>query len=133
MKSFVSHALIMTKVEQIIVWCKSAIADGWDHEPTYEGSEPEEYAMKLKREGFVVQTITRPNTNMNLIHVWGPDGLVVKGIMPYDWEQLQQQLRACGYCDKTDVDTQRVGFAGRCCNDCIAVTRKRIETPGWTN
>lgn len=47
-----------TSTVEINAWREAAIADGWSAEPTYK-TEPIERAMRLKRDGYVVQTITR--------------------------------------------------------------------------
>lgn len=130
----------MASVERARAWRDAAVADGWSIEPTYQ-TEPVERAARLSRDGFSAQIITRTpeeghrwrTTYEGSVHIWGPDSLAVKAPHPYSWERLTAGLRTCHDCGATDVETQRVGFAGRTCAACLPDARKRIETPGWTN
>lgn len=121
------------EVKALDDWIKAALADGWTSKPTYS-NESIDRAMTLNKEGFHVSTIRRPpeksRGNIDLTG-WGPDGLVVRVPRVYDWESMKAALRICNYCKAIDVDTQRVGFAGRCCANCIEQKRKEIETRGW--
>lgn len=120
----------------------AAVSDGWKQEPTYPGHESIEQAASLERDGWKMHVICRP-TELNRrhqtircsasIHIWGPDGLAVNVPLSYDWAELQDGLRACTVCKAVDVDTHRVGFAGRVCASCLPEQRRRIETPGWSN
>ena len=66
------------------------------------------------------------------VSVWGPDDLAIHKVPDvYSWDALQAGLRTCGYCGAADVDTSRVGFAGRCCAACMPKVRPRVEFPGW--
>lgn len=122
----------MTLVE-IRKWRDAAIADGWDHAPTYAPHEEEDRACRLKRDGFVVQTITREElAKLASIHAWGPDDLQVSVPDEYSMEALVKNLRRCNDCGAVDVETQRTGFAGRVCNTCLPAAKKRDEFPGWT-
>jgi hypothetical protein len=67
------------------------------------------------------------------ISIWGPDGMAVGVPELYEWGAVKAGLRTCNACGKTDVETFRFSFAGRCCNDCIPAMRKKHEYPGWTN
>jgi hypothetical protein len=62
---------------------------------------------------------------------WAPDGLAVEPPAVYNFEELVRNSRTCEFCKAQNVDTQRVGFAGRCCAACLPDARKRIETKGW--
>jgi hypothetical protein len=94
-------------------------------------------AATLEKEGFVALVLMRVKTRFGKtyydagISIWGPDGLSVDHRKKYSWEHLQKELRRCQYCNKKDVETVRVGFAGRCCKTCLPELRKKIETPGW--
>lgn len=110
--------------------------DGWTCEPTYPSHEPESAACKLHREGFLAQVLMRENQGSwkacTIIHLWGPDGLAIEPPFPYDWEKIKAGTRTCAACGKTDVETQRYSFAGRCCAGCRPEMAKRHERPGWT-
>lgn len=114
-----------------------AVADGWSIEPTYGDHEPMERAAKLCRDGYAMSVITREKTGgwqfEAKVHIWGPDRLAIDPPEFYDFAEIERRTRICGYCGATEVRTQRVGFAGRCCENCLPAMRKRIETPGWTN
>lgn len=118
-------------------WRDAAVADGWSIEPTYD-YEPVERAWRLSREGFSVQGITRAardDTEMTTadIHIWGPDGLAIRPPPIYDWSAIVAGSRTCNACGATDVETQRYGFAGRCCAACRPEMARIHEQPGWTN
>jgi len=111
-----------------------AVADGWNIAPTYE-TEAVDRAAKLRRDGYVMMVLTRTKLGKwafeAQVNIWGPDGLAINPPEFYDFAEIESRTRICSYCKKTDVETQRVGFAGRCCADCLPDMRKRIETPGW--
>ena len=121
----------------------AALADGWTSEPTCK-QEEEECASQHHREGFHMSIIapeSRPATKHLIeqrrpegsVSIWGPDGLAIAVPMPYSWGALVAGMRICGACGKTDVDTQRFSFAGRCCAVCLPEMRRKHEYPGWTN
>jgi hypothetical protein len=117
----------------------AAVADGWSIRPTY-GSEDIGRASTLDRDGFKMLVLTREISATSrkwkyeaAVHIWGPDGLSIDSPQAYDWNLIRGSIRRCGYCKADDVDTQRVGFAGRCCAKCLPAQRARIETPGWTS
>ena len=64
---------------------------------------------------------------------WGPDTLSIQVPLVYSWEALNKGLNVCGECKSEGVKIQRVGFAGRCCADCLPAAKKRHEYPGWDN
>lgn len=118
-------------------WVQDAIEDGWLIQATYK-AEPIESAATLKKEGFEAIAIIRyrPEKRKDLqydagISVWGPDGLAVMHGTKYSWEELNKNLRVCDHCNKQDVKTVRICFAGRCCEDCLPELRKKYETSGW--
>lgn len=137
---------------RVCAWRDAAIADGWDHRPTY-GNESEERACRLSHpDGWSIQILTRsrgnyvpdprwPNhpaphgkwTYEAQVNVWGPDGMHVPAGATYDFARMKALLRTCPECKATDVETERVGFANRCCAKCAPALRAKIETPGWTN
>lgn len=114
----------------------AAAADGWSIRPTYN-SEDIKRASTLGREGFVMQVLTRDNSEKKgkwheaQISIWGPDGLAIHPPTTYDFAKIKALTRHCNYCKADDVDTERVGFAGRCCAKCLPEQRARIEKPGW--
>lgn len=115
-------------------WRTAAEADGWEFRPTY-ASEPVEHAFRGERDGFTIQGIARPGDARHppsaSIHIWGPDSLAVRPPLTYDMDAIRRGARTCGYCGAEDVETARVGFAGRCCRTCLPVVRPQIERPGW--
>jgi hypothetical protein len=136
--------------ERVCAWRDAAIADGWHHEPTYPKSELEDRACRLSRDGWSVQILTRSRGNYipdpqwpnrpsphgkwayeAQVSVWGPDGLAVNPGLTYDWNALKANLRHCPECGKDDVETRRVAFANRCCNDCAPKLKAELEKPGW--
>lgn len=118
-------------------WRADAIAAGWRHEPTYGESESEDRAMRLHGpRGWTVQTLARTHESGKAtatIYAWGPDGLAVDVPPFFDMNALEAATRTCSRCEATDVETQRVGFAGRVCAACIVDARKEVERPGWTS
>ena len=134
----------MSSLEEVRRWRAAALADGWSVEPTYKHA-PVEQAANLNRDGFHVLLIARPKESKPAwmtspkdeasLAVWGPDGLAIS-VDPgtgYSMAALQAGLRTCGYCMQADRDTRRVGFAGRCCSECLPAVHKRVEFPGWEN
>lgn len=124
--------------QRVNKWVSDAVTDGWERTATYGDSESIDRASKLKRDGFVVQVLTRePSERTNKAEYelcgWGPDSLAIRLPHPYSWEKLQESLTVCGECGKKSTGTQRVGFAGRCCDECLPAARKKHEYPGWTN
>lgn len=116
-------------------WRDAAIADGWTLEAMFPGHEDVDRAFKLWRDGFHVSGINRPAGDLlpqAQLNAWGPDGLCLLIPIPYDWERLKTGLRRCNNCGAEDVETQRYGFAGRCCADCLPAMRAEHERPGWT-
>jgi hypothetical protein len=117
----------------------AAAADGWSIRSTY-GSEDIDRAATLNRESFIMQVLTRDNSEKKgkwkyeaQISIWGPDGLAINPPGIYDFAEIKARTRRCLYCKAEDVDTERVGFAGRCCANCLPTMRAKIETPGWTS
>lgn len=116
-------------------WREAAEADGWVFGPTYQ-NEPLGHAFRGTKEGFTLLGLCRPTTDRECpspsLHIWGPDSLQVAPPLEYDWEAIKAGVRVCGYCRATDVDTTRVGFAGRCCLGCEPTIRPRVEQGNWT-
>ena len=124
--------------QNVVKFREDAIADGWIAKPTYE-HEPLESHATLEKEDFLMMLKARVKKEGKWkyeaeVTIWGLDGLVIEGFTSvYDWKEIKKGLKRCNYCHKTDVETQRVGFAGRCCEECLSVQQKRFEFPGWTN
>lgn len=115
----------------------AAIADGWSCIPTYGDRESAESHATLEKDGFKCHVMARELSGKKYqyqaqVSIWGPDGLCITAPVLYDWDVIESGVRRCGYCGQEDVDTQRVGFAGRSCEKCLPVARKRDEYPGWT-
>ena len=131
--------------EAAIAYRLAAMADGWKCLPTYGDHEPVERAAKLTREGFTMSIISRSSHDPDHqhpgpvwhyeanVHIWGPDGLAIAPPPAYDWNAIIASVRHCNYCNANDVDTKRVGFAGRCCDKCLPEQKKKLEFPGWNN
>ncbi len=122
--------------EEISAWRAAAIADGWTERASYQ-TESIERAATLERAGFKVQVILRMPAGTwkyeAKLSVWGPDGLVCMPPRIYDWAVIVARMKHCNYCESDDVETRRVGFAGRCCSTCMPSVRGRVERPGWSN
>lgn len=116
-------------------------ADGWDCVAGDGGRGPrtvEAYA-HLRRDGWVAHVMAdiyppgKKWYGQASVHIWAPDRLDIKPPDIYPgFEKLQALIRHCNYCDRDDVDTERVSFAGRCCAQCLSAERDRLEYPGWT-
>lgn len=118
-----------------------AVKDGWSIKPTYDHHESVDSASTLSKDGFVMSILTRTN-NLNKypnvknlyevsIAIWGPDKLAIEVPDHYDMQKIIDGMRFCRHCGKTDVDTFRYSFAGRCCKDCLPALREKYEQPGW--
>lgn len=123
---------VEAKLQEVRAFVLAACGDGWSLEPTYPGSESVDTACTLKREGYVMQVIARSPQQAH-VSIWGPDRLAIRAPSTYDWEDLQDACRTCLECGARDVDTTRVGFAGRVCFTCLPEVQPRVEFPGWTN
>lgn len=129
-------------LDAVVAWRDAAITDGWSHRPTYE-SEAEERVCSLEKDGFKAMVLTRcpvslPSSRHQSkwfaeaeVNVWGSDGLAIKPPDVYDWQFIESAVSTCGYCGAHPVETERVGFAGRCCSKCLPAMRAKIEVPGW--
>lgn len=125
-----------TTIDKAIAWRIAALADGWSNEPTYQ-HEAIDRASTLRKDGFIAQIIARPEDKVfkpiGSIAIWGPDGLAIDIDNEYNWDKIQANLRLCMDCKRGDVETQRVGFAGRVCVECLPAARKRDEYAGWSD
>lgn len=132
-----NHTLAKKKLEKIRAFRDAAVADGWVIEPLYK-VESVENAAKLTTGKWVMHVYTRAHTESSMridtsISIWGPDQLQVEPPDVYDMDEIKRRLRRCNYCTCDNLDVQRVGFAGRCCRECLPAMRKKYEFPGWTN
>src|SRR5580692_4339081 len=134
---FTNDPDLFIAVQQFIA---DAVVDGWAIEPTYRNSESIEQAARLTRDGFVIHTINRSAANgekprrwlsESMVHIWGPDGLEISTPSQYEFEEIKNGLQKCSECKRIGVKTERVGFAGRCCIECLPKLRAQIETPRW--
>lgn len=119
-----------------LVYLKAAVEDDWICTPLYT-DESMSSAAKLIRFGFTMQIIARVlksggPTYQASVHIWGPDRLVIKPPDVYNRVTILSGMRTCNDCGATNVDIQRVSFAGRVCANCIDQARKDREQPGWT-
>lgn len=127
-------------LETVREWVAAAVADGWNIEPTYK-TEPQESAATLSKNGFRAMALMRDRGEIHdrryryeaHVSAWGPDGLAISVPKRYDFALIEKAVRRCGECGREDVDTQRVGFAGRVCAGCLPEARKKHEYSGWTN
>jgi len=117
---------------EVKAWVAAAKADGWSCEGTYEPNESVEHAATLKRDGFHVLTIMRSETQAS-ISAWGPDELHIEVPVIYDFDELRAGVNRCGYCGDRRKPTVRIGFAGRCCQECREKNVEFVETTGWYN
>ena len=126
-------------LEAIKQWVADAVADGWGIEPTYR-TELIDSAARLTRDGFVAMALMRDRGENHdrryryeaKVSAWGPDGLAIRVPQKYDFTLIERATRRCSECGHEDVETQRVGFAGRVCATCLSAARKKHEYPGWT-
>lgn len=132
-------------IQDVRAWVESAKRDGWGSGTTYT-SESIDWAVRLERDGFVIQALMRPAGTFPYpgareprkkdeagLSLWGPDGMAILPPEVYDWQAIKDGMRRCNYCKKSDVETKRVSFAGRSCADCLPAKRKELEYEGWTN
>ena len=120
----------MMNLEEVTTWCEAALADGWEASKLY-ASEPIETAAWLALDGWTAFIFRRLHDTS--VVVWAPDRLAVKAPLVYRRQALMAGSHTCNYCGKVDCVTQRVGFAGRCCLECLPAKRKELEYPGWYN
>ena len=127
-------------LKQVQKFRDDAVKDGWLIKPTYD-RESVESASSLSKDGFSMLILTRthdlklyPNIK-NLyeakVSIWGSDGLAIEPPLEYDMQKIIDGTRFCKHCGKTNVDTFRYSFAGRCCKDCLPAMREKHERPGW--
>jgi hypothetical protein len=116
-------------LEAVKAFRDAAVADGWSIEPAYSG-ESTDSAAKLKRDGFIMQILTRDAGAE--VHLWGPDGLAINPPAVYSFDEITKGLLQCGFCKNFVDKIHRVGFAGRSCIHCLAAAQKELEFPGWT-
>lgn len=115
----------------VVAWRDAAIADGWEHRPTYGTHESEDRACKLTKDRFVVQVLTRTHEKAKRryeaqVSAWGPDGLAIRVPDIYDWHAIQSAVMRCNYCGACPVETSRVAFAGRACGTCGPQERAKL-------
>lgn len=126
------------KYKAVVKFREDAIADGWECKPTYGSSESIESHATLAKEGFTCHVKARIKKEGKWkyeaeVTIWGSDGLVISGMpLIYNWEEIKAGLKRCNYCLRNGVEIQRLGFAGRCCKECLSAQQKIIEYPGWT-
>ena len=127
-------------LESVRQWVAAAAADGWNINPSYR-TESVESAATLDKDGFRVLALMRDRGENHdrryryeaKVSAGGPDGLAISVPRIYDFALIRKAVRCCGECGKDDVETERVGFAGRVCASCLPEARKKHEFPGWTN
>lgn len=115
----------------------AAITDGWNARPTYK-IEGQDRACTLERDGFTIMLISRADATREgkmlyfaSISIWGPDGLAIEPPTEYSFDEIRARVRWCSECGEKNVDTMRVGFAGRVCSKCLPAAKKKHEYPGW--
>jgi hypothetical protein len=120
-------------------WVADAVADGWTIEPTYR-TESIKRAATLTKDDYKALVLMRDDSHTPgsrfkytaQVSVWGPDGLAINVPREYDFALIEKAVRRCSECGVDDIDTQRVGFAGRVCAACLPAAQKKHEYPGWT-
>jgi hypothetical protein len=126
-------------LESVRQWVADAVVDGWSIEATYR-VESVERAATLVKDGYKALVLMRDNSNETgrrwkyeaQVSAWAPDRMAISVPRHYDFALIEKAVRRCGECGAKDVDTQRVGFAGRACVACLPAARKKYEFPGWT-
>ena len=128
--------------DAVVQFRAAAVADGWTSESTYLGHESVERASKHSKDGFHMMILTRSAENGRkpgkwdyeaAVNIWGPDRLVIEPPLTYDFAAIQRGLRKCSWCGKEDVETQRVAFTNRICQECLSAAREKLEYSGWCN
>lgn len=121
------------RVEDAAAFRDAAVADGWKIKPTY-GHEPQHSAATLERDGWHMSVLTRTDSkflvgpsSVGSVSLWGPDKMHVKTPDAYSMEALKKGLRNCDHCERKNVDTFQVAFAGRCCAECLPEQKKIQE------
>jgi len=134
-----SHTNDLEMIKAARDYMQAAIADGWEHAPTYT-QEVEERACSLTREGYKMMIIAREalpedrvKNSMTSICIWGPDSLAIIPPDTYDFVNIVENSHLCNFCKKVAEQTHRVGFAGRSCAECLPKQKAKHEYPGWTN
>ena len=108
----------------------SAKADGWLPERSPRWYARDGFVMAVKAEETPKSPVGKYQAEVT---VWGPDGLQIEVPKAYSMEAIRAALRICMYCHRNNIDTQRVGFAGRVCSDCLPEQRKQQEVRGWAD
>ncbi len=127
------------------VYREICIQNGWTASSMYGTHESIERAAKLMKDGFVTQIISREHTKLQKskyevsISIWGPDRLALPspeymvfdkyGTFIYDFDRIKKCTRICNYCGTQNVETARVGFAGRACLSCQP--KEEAKLPKW--
>ena len=119
----------------------AALADGWDISPIYD-TESQDDAAELTRDGWKMFVFAR--ADFAEVDIWGPDGLAIHfppdltlvDEFPPEWSEysmgkLEKYLCYCEYCNSHNIETSRIGFAGRCCAKCLPAQKVKQEYPGW--
>ena len=118
-----------------VAYKKALMNDHWKVDESYK-DRPTEEMVKLNRGGFIALFVTRKHDVGKwkfeaAVSLWGPDGLVIVPPEKYNWKAIRRSITICGYCESKKAETFRVGFAGRCCSECLDRVRKKVEYPGW--
>jgi hypothetical protein len=121
---------IQLEDQAILNYIATARADGWvDHTEHKTGGD----MTWLMKDGWSLCAIMARGEASGAITIWAPDQLQIIPPREYNWMEIGRQTRYCEYCKSADVDTVRIGFAGRCCATCRPKLAKILEKFGWCN
>lgn len=115
-------------------WLDEFYEAKWHVTKTYS-SDSKHYTCKSD-DGWTAHVNLRDmKSEDNRVHVWAPDQLAVMVTDLPCIAHLEAARRYCIFCDTHDVDTVRISFAGRCCEECRNNEEliKKMEYPGWAN
>ena len=123
--------------DSIKEYLECMLNDGWVNKNP-DSTEPIENYARLIKDNFQASLVRRiidsPKYKYSVgLSIWGPDGLCIGVPITYDWELIKSMTKYCTHCNKSNVDTFRFSFAGRCCKECLPELKKRFEKPGWCN
>lgn len=108
----------------------SAQADGWLPEFRSGWYTRDSFIIAVKAEETPKSPVGKYRAEVT---IWGPDGLQIEVPEAYSMDTIRAALRVCMYCHRSDINTQRVGFSGRVCADCLPEQRKQQEFRGWAD
>jgi len=122
------------RIEKVAIWYQNALEDGWkEDEDKNKGSNGKWiYFGESPTNTQLVGHIDMGRVGN--VMVWLEDGLQIAVPTTYtSVKELVHRKNMCMECLDMNVETQRVGFAGRYCNTCATELRPKIEERGWAD